>query len=377
MKKDVDHSQKEDKFIILAGAGSSHGLNYPTLDGLKNVMFGEDETGYFIRQTRIELERQIRTTAVFEALVVKLKEYEKIAYEIREDQVLLELYKPVQSIRDSSIELKFSGALARCYAILAQCYGPQIIDKKKGSFTALPVMLEKVAKENRNSLDIYTTNYDCSYQVMASNCESLSFFTHISNEDNRFTDHWYSRRRDLENTLLPEIYIHRLHGCIAWFNVHDKGGGLGYTYELPGAGGDSDLQIDEGQLHDMCIKLVAAQLLGTNRVFSSAFDELSRQLNTINTLLVWGYSFRDLEATRLINQALLSRKENPFKIYYIDSVLYEKTALRNIQLTLGHAPIQIADSFQPKRVNWIPEDGPEELTNRIIEIAQEANDEKG
>ena len=361
------------KLIILAGAGSSHDIGYPTLENvLKVAMIGDDGVDYIIRQTRVELEEETKDSAVFEALIVKLKDYERIAFALRKDHVLLETYKPVQSMRDISIEQQFSRALAKCYGILAKSYGPQVIDRNKKAFTSLSVMFDRIAKQNQNVLDVYTTNYDCSFQVLASNFDHLSFYSHINNEDGRFRDNWYKSRKDLDDAALSKIYVHRLHGCIAWFNQPDRDGGPSFSYEKHGAGGSDELSISAEELHNMCIKLIAAQLLGTNRVFASAFDEFNEHLRTVNTLLIWGYSFRDLEVTRQINQALLARADNPFKIYYVDPFLSEYKVVDNIRRTLRNAPIQISPAFRPQKIDWVPEDGREALTDQIVKITEEA-----
>ena len=215
--------------------------------------------------------------------------------------------------------------------------------------------------------------------MLASNFENISFYTHISNEDDEkgvFKENWSNIRKDLDGKSLPKIFIHRLHGCIAWFNNPDKNGGPSDTSEKLGAGGEDALYITDVELHDMCIKLTESQLMGTNRVFSSAFKEFRQQLRNVNTLLVWGYSFRDLEVTRLINTALFERAENPFKIYYIDPYLTTYAAGQHIRKTLSQVPDQVAGSFNPRKIAWIPEDGIEALTKIIIKIAKEANDAK-
>jgi hypothetical protein len=190
--------------------------------------------------------------------------------------------------------------------------------------------------------------------------------SHISNVDGNFQEMlWYYMNAKLENADIPKVFIHRLHGCIAWFNHTDIDGGAGYVNEWFGAGGDLCVPVD--QLSSMCIKLLASQLSGTNRAFASAFDEFSQHLRTVDNLIIWGYSFRDLEVTRQINQALITR-DRPFNIFYIDPFLTEYAAKNNFIATLRNAPVSICAVFAPKQVHWTPPDGYQRLIDILLEI---------
>jgi hypothetical protein len=251
---------------------------------------------------------------------------------------------------------------------LVQSYGPNVIKIDSKEFKFLVQLLEILSHKN-SPLHIYTTNYDCSYQVFASNCNNISFYTHIHNEKGSFGESWYNSRKDLEESNLPEICVHRLHGCVTWFNEKDKEGGSGDTLEKYGSGGgDRKIQISDEELHSMCIKLVTSQLTGTNRVFTSAFEEFSEHLKNIKTLLVWGYSFQDYEVTRKINDALSLRENDPFKIYYIDPYLTEYAVKENIRKTLrNNAPDQESKHFNPIQIEWTPNEGREELVKQILQ----------
>ena len=131
-----------------------------------------------------------------------------------------------------------------------------------------PAIIKKELAGLNANLHVFTTNYDCSYQVLASNCQDISFMSHIGNKHGRFSDNWFSSRTDLDDSELPKVYVHRLHGCVGWFT---SDGGL--TEEVYGSGSDLEI-VDDNKLPTMCLKLVASQLVGTNQVFISAFEEV-------------------------------------------------------------------------------------------------------
>lgn len=373
METNIYCNDNKTKFVFLAGAGASSDIGYPTLDDLMlQAVIGNDEIADLIRRVRDSITIRRFGTAVFEEMIVKIKDYIRISSLLRSDYVLKEEINQISSdIINGKVEVKFNKSLVKCYDILVKSYGPNVINKNSKDFYSLVELLIAIANENK-VIHIYTTNYDCTYQVLASNCNDLSFFTHINNQDGHFQEMvWHNIRKDLVGKLLPEVFVHRLHGCVAWFNKIDVDGGSGYTYEMLGAGGDAQMEILNEELSTMCIKLVASQLLGTNRTFASSFDEFSQHLKTINTLVVWGYSFRDLEVTRQINQALFSRN-TPFKIYYVDPFLTEYAAKNNILRTLSNAPIQISEHFNPHQIRWTPNDGYKELANKLINIIKEA-----
>jgi hypothetical protein len=373
MEQDYPFNGNKIKFIFLAGAGASCDLGYPSLDNLmQQAIIGNDEIADLIRRVRDSINVKKFGTAEFEEIIVKIKDYIRISSLLRSDYVLREEIRQISNdILQGKVEVKFSRALIKCYDILVKSYGPNIINRNSKEFDFLKNLFLAIAKSSP-AFHIYTTNYDCTYQVLASNCHDLSFMSHINNQNGDFQEMaWYNIRKDLTDKRLPEIFIHRLHGCVAWYNNCDYDGGTGCTSEKLGSGGDSEMVVPEEQLSTMCIKLVASQLLGTNRTFASAFDEFSQHLITTKILIVWGYSFRDLEVTRQINQALLSRN-TPFKIYYIDLYLTEYAAKNNILKTLKNAPIQISEHFEPRQIRWTPHDGYEELIKKLLKIIEEA-----
>ncbi len=358
----------EPSTIILAGAGASAQLGYPTLDDLmQRAIIGNDDTADLIREVRNSIHVKKYQTAVFEEMIVKIKDYIRTTEMLRTDYVMRkEVGQLSNEITNGRVETKFKSALNRCFEVLVESYGPDKINKSSKDFDFTIRLLGALAREV-GELHIYTTNYDCTYQVLGSNCTSLAFMSHISNlPDGNFQEmKWYCTDKKLENADIPKVFVHRLHGCIAWFNHTDADGGAGFVREVFGAGGG--LHVPPEQLSSMCIKVIASQLSGTNRAFASAFDEFSQHLRDVDNLIIWGYSLRDLEVTRQINQALCTRNR-PFNIFYIDPFLTEYAATNNFVTTLRNAPVQICNEFTPRQIRWTPPDGYQCLIDLLLEI---------
>ena len=360
-------------FIMLIGAGASSDIGYLSLSDFVPGLDSNNPLHQMISRIYADIcIQKFHQTAPFEELIVKLKYYKRLANSIKTDVILGDVYGFNNGVKNSSAEALFGSVLDECYSIMAKSYGPNTIDRKKKEFQFLPNFYEKIARAKNNKLHIYTTNYDCAYQVLASNYDNITFMTHISNKEKRgqFRDNWYHIRSDLEKKALPQVFIHRLHGCVAWFDKPDLNGGIGHTAEIYGAGGTDEIYVPPDDLRHMCIKLIDHQFLGTNHVFSSAFEEFNNQLKIIDILLVWGYSFRDIEVTRQINQALIAREKKPFRIYYIDPYLTEYAALENIHNTLKTVPVQISDSFEPHKIDWTPTDGRDKLVEKVLTLVE-------
>jgi len=361
-----------DDIVLLTGGGASYYLGLPALDDLlKQAQLGNDEIADMIRRTRdvIEVQEDRFGKGVFGELIFRLKTYLDTTIMLRKDSVFREAVSLMPSdVNTEVFYQKWKKALTTCYRILLEEYGPKKIivnieSSKKVEFQTTLKLLEKLAELNSGKLHIYTTNYDCSYQVLASHCKTMSFRTHIDTDRGDFTDFWYDTNPNIESSGLPLIYIHRLHGCVAWFTA-------GITVEPFGSGGNLEIQ-DDDYLHKMCIKLVDSQLTGINPVFVSAFNEFTKHLEKAKILFVWGSSFRDLEVLRTINNALSSRGDS-LKIYYLNPYLRINAAIDNIQRTFLDAPILPATQFRNLvRIDWLPQDGHDKLTEAVIKTLRE------
>lgn len=358
--------------MLLCGAGASGYLGLPTLDDiLERSILANDEVAQRIRAIKNAIETNRFGRAAFEELIVKLRSYLDITQLIRTDSLYRNEFGQIpHSVFNGEVERKWKEALIKCYRILLEEYGPKKILHESRAFSTMLQLLEELTKLNSGKLHIYTTNYDCSYQVLSSHARNLTFYTHISPGKGEFSERWYRANPFVENADCPSVYLHRLHGCIAWFNDGQEAGSL--IREIWGAGEDLEI-VDDNYLHKMCIKLIASQLIGSNPAFSLAFEEFARHLNEVQTLLIWGYSFRDLEVLRLINHAYANRKK-PLSIVYIDPYLRETAARENIQRTLLNAPIhQVDKNFQPKQIDWKPTDGHDMLVETVIKSVKNAN----
>jgi hypothetical protein len=351
--------------VLLIGAGVSSYLGLPSLDDLlQQAIIGDDDVGHRIRNTRNAIEAYTRhSKAVFEELISQLRYYLEVSEMLRKDNTFiseLEGHLP-QSIEYGNVQRKWHDALTRCYRILLQEYGPLKINPKSPEFHTVLNLIGELAKINSGKLHIYTTNYDCSFQVMASNCLDLLFYSHIHNVKGHFSEDWHRAPRTTPDVGQPRVYVHRFHGCVGWFSDPRKPYGL---EEVFGSGENLEIN-DDDKLHGMQIKLTSSQAIGTNPAFALAFEEFSEHLKQGKILLIWGYSFRDIEVMRYINQAFGQKTIK--SILYIDPYLKESAALQAIKWTMGDAPVVLDNKFKPRRIDWNPTDGHASLIAKVVD----------
>jgi hypothetical protein len=344
----------------------------PTLDDLlQQALIGDDEIADRIQRTRLIVERLPDKTrpAVFEELIARLKHYEKTTHLLRTDHAFRsELRQMPIEVDNYNLERKWQQALTRCYLVLLREYGSARIDRIDPECEQLKMterLLLALTEINTKQLHVYTTNYDCSYQVLARNCRRLVFLSHINSQNARFTKDWHLRSQEAKPRA-PRIYLHRLHGCVEWFeipletaSIRSRSRGIDIREVCDPK---PDRLVEDGSLQRMCIKLVASQLVGTP-VFSTVFDEFRSHLRAAQVLLVWGYSFRDSEVVRRINDAV-SERGFPV-VLYLDPFLSESRTQEHIQLALSTIPVVPSASFKPRRINWVTSEGFETLVCRV------------
>lgn len=361
--------QYGDDIVLLVGAGASNYLGLATLDGLvQQTIFGNDSVATRIKNTCNSIQAHTRhASAQFEELISQLRYYLDVAETLWRDSTFKnELGGNMPSTVDTGdLYFKWKATLTRCYRTLLEEFGPRRVDPSSEAFKTVLKLLGELAAKNSGRLHVYTTNYDCSFQVLASNCQDLVFYTHIDNENGSFMDRWYKVNRELNEHERPSIYIHRFHGCVGWFADPSRPFGL---EEVFGTGGNLDIE-DDNKLFDMKIKLTSSQPIGTDPAFSLAFQEFCEHLNHVKVLLVWGYSFRDSEILRYITLACSQRPG--LSILYIDPYVTEVKARQRIISTMKNAPIPVDMSFRPRRIDWKPSDGHNELVQKVIKSVNE------
>jgi hypothetical protein len=364
-KRSMNAESSPRDIILLVGAGASGYLGLPTLDTiLENLEASVHDTSlHLIRQTRQSIMGDINriSVAVFEELIARLKYYLQITETLMKDftfQGQLGVVSP--DVVTGVLARKWKEALTKCYRLLIQDYGPDKIKYDTPEFLESIKLMRELSKLNSGELHIYTTNYDCSYQVMATRTDELCFYSHIDNEKGTFHDGWYPIRPSLASLQLPKVYIHRLHGCVAWFTREEP-----YEiFEVYGAGAGLEI-IDEDLLHKMCIKLITTQEIGKNIAFLTAYEEFCNHLESARALIIWGSSFRDMEVLRAINNAFAIRK-TPLPIYYINPFRKEETVVENIRYTLKPVPVVVSKHFAPKQIPWQRHQSGDELIEAVI-----------
>lgn len=354
--------------VLLTGAGASGYLGLPTLNNMlaqSRIFLDDRESSRIIRETYNAIQCCQVRQATFEELIARLRDYRSIASRLRTDFLFRkELGAVLADVESGAFERKWNEALTECYRILLDAYGPKKVDTQSLEFGTTLNLIEELAKLNNSSsksLHLFTTNYDCSLQVLAANAPKLSFITHID-ADGNFDKAWYADGdKPVPKSRKRQVRVHRLHGCIAWF--YDERN-LFQIEEACGAADDLDVN-DPEKLHRMAIKLVTSQLVGTNPAFMLSFEELESRLREARALLIWGYSFRDLEVLRTINMSYQLR-ETPLLVYSLNPFLSENNILENIRSTLRDVPVRLHPKFKPRKIDWRPCDGHAALIEKTL-----------
>jgi hypothetical protein len=354
--------------VVLTGCGASSYLGLEVLDGVQELEGSlcdplDARIADTIRNTWLLVQARRRgRAATFEALIDQLRQYARAADLMERDHIFRsELGTVPDKVYSGAFKRVWEDALVHCFRIMLDYYGPKRIDPYTRTFEATLRLLKEIAELNDPHLHVFTTNYDCSYQVLASHNDELSFVSHIDNQRGHFRDGWYYARRDLEGKNLPLVYVHRLHGCVAWFQ---EPGAIHATREVYGAGGQLEI-VDEEFLNTMCIKSTFTEEIGTTPAFRLAFSELHEHLRHCKVLFVWGYSFRDREVLRTIINAIENRT-HPFKIVYLDPYLPRAAAMDHIQRTLSADPVPIGKPIDLLHVDWVVQDGYDEMISKSL-----------
>src|SRR6266849_2436582 len=159
--------------VLLVGAGASGYLGLPTLDNVLNSVAApaSDPAIHLMVKTRRAIEGQLQriNVAVFEELIARLKYYLQITDSLMTDQTFTgEVGQLSSDVSTGVFARKWKDALTKCYRLFIAEYGPDKIKYDTPEFNTTIELYRKLAELNFGQLHIYTTNYDCSYQLMAS-----------------------------------------------------------------------------------------------------------------------------------------------------------------------------------------------------------------
>jgi hypothetical protein len=301
--------------------------------------------------------------ATLELLLAKLRFYSQVADMIKTDPVFSEeLRVNLPHVVSGQFKAKWESALAYCFRLMLDSYGPHRVEVDGQGFKIIQSMLRLLAAANDGFLHLFTTNYDCLVNVLAARVGDMNFFSHINNRNGAFESEWFVVNEATYNKSNPSVFVHRLHGCVAWFSEPRSPYGV---HEVYGSGEKLSIW-DQSKLNQMAIKLVADDRIGSIPAFSLAFQELCRELERTRILLVWGHSFRDLELLRCMISVAVNRKLG-FRTLCIDPYMSKERAIQNIRDTIAGVPAVSAGTIIPEIIPWVVQDGYESLLSRARE----------
>ena len=285
-----------------------------------------------------------------EEIISRLKQYVSLTKTVMEDPLLNgEVFATSHhDIRD--FQAQSHEALIVCYKALIDCYGPHRINPKHLASLDLVDVYRACANINEdNDLWVFTTNYDCSFQIFSESFDDILFQSRIDRKNFCFKEGFYPERGSPNGAGIPRIRVSRLHGCVAWFSKKE----YPYNnYEHHNATAENkQIDVDEDTLQNMQIKLAPRSAIPATPALLSAFQNLQDTLLRCKYFFAWGYSFRDEETLRVIYTAWLKNKK--LKVYFADPFLEEEEARRNIRETLSSIPgIKQDQVFKPTRIPW-------------------------
>lgn len=360
------------KVVLLTGAGFSVPAGYDTLrlivDSIRGMhipLNSQSSEVQIVKGTWDIVQSDKGDNATLEHLLARIKLYSETADMIRNNSIFAEnLQANLSHINNGQFKLLWENALSYCFSLVLENYGPHKVAADSDGYKLIVKALRKLAEQNDNCLHIFTTNYDCLLHVIASNTKDINFYSHISNQrdqNGQFQNNWFITNMDTYNAANPNIYVHRLHGCVAWFFDHRAESSV---HEVYGAGKKLTIK-DPQKLTQMAIKLISNENIGSIPAFSRTFTELYHLLGDCDNLLVWGHSFRDMELLRCMISVLENRRDHPYKTYFIDPYQSEDMVCENIKNTVMGVPGIPCHILSPQKLGWIPELGLSSF-NRVL-----------
>lgn len=363
------------RVVLLTGAGFSVPAGYDTLrlivDSIRGVhipLNNQSPEVQTVKATWDIVQSDKGDNATLEHLLARIKHYSETADMIRNNSIFAQnLQANLAHIYNGQFKSLWENALSYCFNLVLENYGPHKVNIESDGYKLIVKALKRLAELNDNCLHIFTTNYDCLLHVIASNTRDINFYSHISNQrdqNGQFQNDWFVTNPDMYNASNPNIYVHRLHGCVAWFfdlRAESR------VHEVFGAGKKLTIR-DPQKLNQMAIKLISNDNIGSIPAFSRTFTELYHVLGDCGNLLVWGHSFRDLELLRCMISVLENRKEHPYKTYFIDPYENEDTICENITNTVMGVPGIPCQILSPKEFGWLPDEGLNSFNRTIKRI---------
>ncbi|MBU1168544.1 MAG: SIR2 family protein [Proteobacteria bacterium] len=414
------------KVILLMGAGASSLLGFPLLKELLDnemseyhpeessdrlqcrrcVFSGEDQIETKANQDLLTAYGLVRDLwergkahgGSLEELMGQLIRYIQETDKLKQDRFVQNIIGNCSDMIDPFVD-SCNSALSLCYTMLAKYYNHESSLYKKGIYTEHDLykkgsenyrkaekiisLLSKLAGFNKTNgvaqpLQLFTTNYDTFFYFISDIdsqdihiCNSipeppLSEKVYLSPEPEIIT-------HDKVNAETKQhVVVHRMHGCVAWF-MHEKDKMRQIKMETLGeldrkiAGLDKKFRVMGNVfLNRMVIKLLSDNTILGKYPFTQEYEEFNKSLKDSSALIVWGFSFRDAEIVRKIQEAW-TQSRGRLKIYYIDPYLSKDKATDNIRRTLETIPGHGGDNnFRVQRIHWSVNNSIDVLKDNIL-----------
>jgi hypothetical protein len=346
----------ERETILLIGAGFGEPVGLKALETLPSILApltSNDPVVNLVRECYAVVSGDVGREASLEELLAHLKACADAARLI-EDEAILSRALGLDRVHCGQVRSMWDAATAYCYRMMLEYYGPQAVDSScERHFNALADALKHIAVANKKRLHLFTTNYDCLLHVMAVKRPDIDFFTRINDRSGHFEADWFPFVPEKTSQPRPQIYVHRLHGCVGWF-IDERSPYR--VIEMYGSGSRLDIK-DVRRLLKMAIKLVSEESLGRVPAFSLEFENFKVTLEDCRMLVIWGHSFRDTELLRAVLEVHHRRSSHPFKAVFVDPYLEEKDVMDNMRSTLENVPGLSLGSFRPAKLDWVEQDG--------------------
>lgn len=297
------------QLVVITGAGASVPLGMPAMTGFYELLDPAN------RSWALRILKSFKEAGNdLEFLLGRIAFYEQLRNEVARDAVLKEritegnlgeLVQQVVPLRE-----KIFDTIIRFYGRLS----PQAAQKAVELYKDLYLQLLEAAGNSPLVLPIFTTNYDLTFEAIR---DSLS--------DRKLCNGLEPRGE--YSVWAPEVYkkqfdysfaVFRLHGCSHWFQ--DKSSGEIVFQPLP------DRRDPENKEPRVLYPVPGKDERIDEDPFRTAYEHLRVCLAAAKTVVILGYSGRDLTVQRCLSDALIADPQKKFVVVTASSQLRPELA---------------------------------------------------